>query len=384
MRHHVAGLLDGLEQLQLLEALDDHLAGDEAVDADELGRDRAGHLAEGVEDVDRVQPVTLADLEVVEVVGRGDLHRARALGRVGVLIGDDGDRAADDGQFHRLADQALVARVVGMNGHGGVAQHRFRPGGGDDDVVAGFERRRLAVLVELGRVLIGDAVLQRIGEVPVGAVDLLLLDLKVGDSGLEVRVPVHQPLVAVDQPVAMELDEHLADGGRQALVEGEALTRPVAAGAQAPQLVLDRAAALGLPFPDLVDEGLTAHLAATDVAGLGQLALDDHLGGDAGVVGAGQPQGRLAAHALEADQHVLQRVVQRMADVQAAGDVGRRNDNAERLGVRIVGRGEGAGLFPGRVQARLDGLGIEGLFKHRMSLMKTAAPRERAAGLYQR
>ena len=35
----------------------------------------------------------------------------------------------------------------------------------------------------------------------------------------------------------------------------------------------------------------------------------------------------LAAHALEADQDVLQRVVERMADVQRAGDVRRRDDD---------------------------------------------------------
>ena len=92
----------------------------------------------------------------------------------------------------------------------------------------------------------------------------------------------------------------------------------------------------------LLDEGLAAHVAAADVAGLGQLALDHHLGGDAGVVGAGQPQRRLAAHALEADQHVLQGVVQRVADVQRAGDVRRRDDDRERLGGRIVGRARSA------------------------------------------
>jgi hypothetical protein len=33
-----------------------------------------------------------------------------------------------------LADQVLVALVVGLHGHGGVAQHGFRAGGGDDQV----------------------------------------------------------------------------------------------------------------------------------------------------------------------------------------------------------------------------------------------------------
>ena len=61
-----------------------------------------------------------------------------------------------------------------------------------------------------------------------------------------------------------------------------------------------------------------------------ELALDDHLGGDAGVVGAGLPEHVLAAHALEADQDVLERVVERVADVERAGDVGRRDDDRDR------------------------------------------------------
>ena len=191
-----------------------------------------------------------------------------------------------------------------------------------------------------------------------------LFDLDVGDGGLEMGVPVHQPLVAIDQAFLMELDEHLADGGRQPLVQGEALAAPVAGGAQAAQLVDDGPAGLGLPFPDFLDERLAAHVAAADVSGLGQLALDNVLGGDARMVGARQPQGGLAPHPLKPDQHVLKRVVQRMADVQGASHVRRRNDDGERLGVRIVGGGEGARLLPGLIEAGFGGLGIEGFFKH--------------------
>ena len=61
---------------------------------------------------------------------------------------------------------------------------------------------------------------------------------------------------------------------------------------------------------------------------LHHLPLDHHLGRDAGMVGAGLPQHVAAAHALEAAQHVLQRVVERVPHVQRAGDVGRRNDDA--------------------------------------------------------
>jgi hypothetical protein len=51
------------------------------------------------------------------------------------------------------------------------------------------------------------------------------------------------------------------------------------------------------------------------------------------VVGAGLPEHIAAAHALEPGEHILQRVVERMAHMQRAGDVGRRDDDAIGLGV---------------------------------------------------
>ena len=60
------------------------------------------------------------------------------------------------------------------------------------------------------------------------------------------------------------------------------------------------AAGLFLPLPDPLDELLAAHRAAVGCWLSMQLALDHHLGGDAGVVGAGLPQHVRAAHALEA------------------------------------------------------------------------------------
>src|SRR5262250_2514451 len=47
---------------------------------------------------------------------------------------------------------------------------------------------------------------------------------------------------------------------------------------------------------------------------------------------AGLPQHVLAAHALETAEDVLQRVVKRVAHMQRAGDIGRRNDDAVQLG----------------------------------------------------
>ena len=63
-------------------------------------------------------------------------------------------------------------------------------------------------------------------------------------------------------------------------------------------------------------ELLAAQVAAARLLPFHQLALDHHLRGDAGMVGARLPEHVLAAHALEAAQNVLQRVVERVAHMQ--------------------------------------------------------------------
>ena len=289
-----------------------------------------------------------ADVEVVEGLRRRDLHRAGALLGVGVRIGDDGDRPADQRQPHALADEMRVALVLRMHGDAGIAEHRLRPRRGDDDVLAG----RLAGPVH-----------HRIAEVPEVALRLDLLHLDVGDGGEQLRVPVDQPLVAVDQPLAVQRDEHLAHRVREALVHGEALARPVARGAEPAQLVDDGAARLRLPLPHALEEFLAPHRAAAGLLALGELAFHHHLRGDAGVVGAGLPEHVAPAHPLEAAEDVLQRVVERVPHVQHAGDVRRRDDDGEGLcaGAPGAARLEGAGLFPDGGNARLDGGGVEGL-----------------------
>ena len=134
------------------------------------------------------------------------------------------------------------------------------------------------------------------------------------------------------------------------LVHGEALARPVAGGAEPLQLIDDQAAGLFLPFPDAAHELVAAELAAVRLLALHQLPLDHHLGGDAGMIGAGLPQHVAAAHALEADEHVLQRVVERVAHMQRAGHVRRRDDDGE--GPRAGPSGRPAAKAPASSQMR--------------------------------
>jgi len=99
---------------------------------------------------------------------------------------------------------------------------------------------------------------------------------------------------------------------------------------------------------------------------LHQLPLDHHLRRYTGVIGPRLPQHVLAAHALEAAQHVLQRVIERMAHMQGTGDVRGRDD--DRIGARTGALGpagaKGARLFPCPVNAALDLRGQIGLIDH--------------------
>ena len=124
-------LLDLRQQAERLHFADDAIAHLEPVRAQELLRRVLVQPAAGIEDVDHLEPMAAADLEVVEVMRRRDLDGARTLLGIGVLIGDDRDAPADDGEDGALADQIPVAAVVGMDRDRGIAEHRFGPGGGD-------------------------------------------------------------------------------------------------------------------------------------------------------------------------------------------------------------------------------------------------------------
>ncbi len=331
----------------------------------------------------------------------GDLDRAGAESRVGVFVGDDRDQAAvflrPDRDFAEFPDDWRVTLIRWMNRDSAVAEHRLGPGRGDGDIVARLAEGDVSVLVLLD-IFIGLAARERVLEVPHLALHLDLLDLEIGDRGLEMRVPVDEALAAIDQALLVHLHEDLDDGivevalvrggGARRAGHGEGVAGPVAGRAEALELVDDGVAGLALPLPHLLEEGLAPHLAAGGVGFvLRQFAFDDHLGGDAGMVLTGLPERVEAAHPVPADEDVLQRVVEGVAHVERAGDVGRRDHDGERLRprLRVRARLEGAGLFPGVVEARLRLGGVEGLFHHcrpvlcRVSLSEWAGRGEGAA-----
>ena len=93
---------------------------------------------------------------------------------------------------------------------------------------------------------------------------------------------------------------------------------------------------------------------------LGELALDDDLGGDAGVVDAGKPQGGVAAHATPSGEGVLDGGALGVAEVELAGDVGRRLDDDEGRPSSVRVGSEVAAVQPLPVARLLHGAGVVG------------------------
>src|SRR5207249_804780 len=113
-------------------------------------------------------------------------------------------------------------------------------------------------------------------------------------------------------------------------VEREARALPVARGAQLTKLAEDALLIALLPAPDALDQLLAAKVVARFLFRLRDQLFDGRLRGDAGVIGAGNPKRVEALHAPPADEHILQRVVEGVAEVQGAGDVRRRDHDGER------------------------------------------------------
>ena len=330
--HHPVRLLFGHEPRRT-QVREHRLARHVAVEAPILRRGVVVDLRFQREDFERFETMPPADLVVIEIVRGGDLHGARAERLIDGRIGKHRDATAGQRQLDLFADKTSVTLVVGIDRDGNVAEHRFGPRGGDRDKAS--------------------AVDERIADLPELADFLFLLHLEIGNRGAEHRIPVHQPLASIDEPVVVESHECLDDGAGQALVHGKALARPIARCAEAPHLVGDRRARLFLPRPDPLDEWRAPQVAARPALGL-ELILDHDLRGDAGVIGAHLPKRVVAAHPMPADEHIHQRLLERVPHVQRAGDVRGRKLDAERFCTGLHRRLEQPVRFPPGVPLAFD------------------------------
>ena len=163
------------------------------------------------------------------------------------------------------------------------------------------------------------------------SVDFLIFNLVVCERSLRHRVPVHQTLTTINETVLEQTEEGFAHGLGPRGVHREGGAVEVAGAAHRLELAEDRLLVLVLPALDLCHE-LVARVVGPPLAlGLLEALFDDRLRGDAGVVGAGNPHGVLPLHPRPADEDVLDRVVERVPQVQRRRHVRRRDHDAERL-----------------------------------------------------
>src|SRR6185436_16166056 len=86
--------------------------------------------------------------------------------------------------------------------------------------------------------------------------DLTVDNLEIGQRRQVLGAPVHDGLVAIDEPLLEQSDENLPDRPGQSVVQREAQARPVAGSPQSLQLLHDGVAVLLFPGPDLLKKGL--------------------------------------------------------------------------------------------------------------------------------
>ncbi len=181
------------------------------------------------------------------------------------------------------------------------------------------------------------------------ALNMFVVDFIVGNSGLELGIPVHQTLTAVDQALLEQVKEGVANSLGADGVQGEALTAPVAAHTQALQLLGNAGFVFFLPLPDAFHQSVAANVVTGLVFVLEQALFHNSLGCDTGVVRTRNPQSVATSLTAVAYQNILKCVVQGVAQVQGAGHVRRRNDDRERFA--LTARRKAIFFSPGLVPA---------------------------------
>ena len=226
-----------------------------------------------------------------------------------------------------------VSFILGVNGNGGIAEHGLGSCGSDDHIFI--------------------AVLYGITEVPEGAVLFLIFYFCVGKSRCALRAEVADTESAVDQALIIEVNEILANSLGERFVHGEAFTGPVAGGAERLELLNNAVTVFMLPIPYELGELFTAEIVTGKSLLLAEIFFYLDLGCDTCVVGSGHPERAITAHALEADDGILQSFIESVSHVKLTRNVRRRNHDGERLFVFVNFRSEIACVTP---------LAVEGLF----------------------
>jgi hypothetical protein len=119
----------------------------------------------------------------------------------------------------------------------------------------------------------------------------LHFDFEVGNGCLQSGRPVDEIFAAIYQSFIVEPDKHFLHCLGETGIKSESFARPVNGFAKDSHLFLDFSTRVLSPFPDFSHELLTSEFLPANAI-LGQLSLDDHLGGNSRVIVPGSQRTR--------------------------------------------------------------------------------------------
>ena len=302
------------KQSLLLQILNHRLPGFVAVHSRVLSAETV-HGRIIVQDIDLLQMMPLADLEVVRVMSRCNLDTACSELLVHIRIRDHRNHTVCQRELQHLSDQILVPVIVWIHRDRRISEKRLRPGRRDFDKPPFLSHNRIL-------------------DMPEEAILVYMLDLRVRQGCLALRAPVDDAVSLVDPALLIELHKHGLDSAGAALVHREALSVPVGTAADLLELLQNSGAVLILPLPAVLQKLLAADLMLVDALVLEHVR-DLDLGRDGCMIGSRLPQRLVPFHPLPADQNVLHGIVKRMPHVQLPCDIRRRHDDGKWFFVRI-------------------------------------------------
>ncbi len=177
--------------------------------------------------IERDQFVPQSDLIVVEIMCRGNFYATGTKSRINITICDDRDRAFGQRQTQMTSDQVTITLVFRMNRNRHIPQHGFRAGSGNDQ----------SLMLTTSFLLF-----ERIKDMPERTLFFNRNHFQIRDCCLQYRIPVDQPLAAIDQPFPVKAHEYLGHCTGKCFIHGKPFARPVTGSTHTPHLAGNRGA----------------------------------------------------------------------------------------------------------------------------------------------
>ena len=292
-------------------------------------------------------------------------NEQQARAKVGQQLHRHGNIALRLGHRHNHPPpyNILKAGIQRIDRHRAIYQNRFRARCCDNDSLGGIIQKRITDIMH-------------------NAVFFFADDFQIGNGGEHYRIPINQTLAAINQTFVIQAHKNIINHFRQTFVHRKTLARPIASGADAAHLRSDNITRLFLPLP-CITQKLLARKCFRINAALFQIAGDNNLRGDSGMVGACLPQYIFTAHFLAPHQSIHQRMLKSMPHVQSAGNIRRRQDNtiiavlvALRLRIKTSRR------QPACITTALGGCRVKMFIKHHRARYYNTRQRRACGGQY--